>query len=154
MREQVLAASKTHKSFQLPAGNYTFLFDIPLPTNATETATGPEHKYHTYQVEAIVKRCYGKDMILSQPLRVYRHPRVDPSELFSETLPVSISCYLTWEQHNSAKKMISRFSLQKASRTRESGIPCRCQCNGSRLGPCSLSTANSHCIRSTSGCGP
>lgn len=92
VREQVLAASKTHKSFQLPAGNYAFLFDVPLPTNATETATGPEHKYHTYQVEAILKRCYGKDMVLSQPLRVYKHPRVDSSEFFSEILPVSLGC--------------------------------------------------------------
>lgn len=149
MREQVLAASKTHKSFKLPAGNYTFLFDIPLPNNAIETATGPEHKYHTYQVEAIVKRCYGKDLVLSQPLRIYRQPRVDASELFSEILPVC-PMHPTW---NKRVLMISG-SLRKASQTRESGIPCRCQCNESRLGPCSRSTASLHCIRSTSGFGP
>ncbi|KAJ5511194.1 hypothetical protein N7453_003297 [Penicillium expansum] len=51
----------------MPAGNHAFLFDIPLPSKIFNTATGANHQYHTYRVEAIIERRLRSDFMVSQP---------------------------------------------------------------------------------------
>ena len=83
-KEQVLASSETRSSFQVPAGYYEFLFDVPLSSNIMETVTGSEHNYHTYQVDAIIERRYWKDIVVSQPLSIYKLPEVETSHLTTD----------------------------------------------------------------------
>ncbi|KAJ6120013.1 hypothetical protein N7523_004293, partial [Penicillium sp. IBT 18751x] len=71
-RRQSLVASKTLNSFTLPAGNYEFPFTIHLDSSMTETITGFHHDYHSYKVQGIIERRYGKEFVLSQPIRVYK----------------------------------------------------------------------------------
>ncbi|RAL16606.1 uncharacterized protein BO97DRAFT_420908 [Aspergillus homomorphus CBS 101889] len=87
--EQVLASSRTQSSFQVPAGDYEFLFDIPLPSDLYETSIGPEHNYHTYQLGAIIERRYRRDIVVSQALSIYRLPDMDPSHLYADS-PLTI----------------------------------------------------------------
>lgn len=72
-----LVSSKTHGSFKVPAGNYEFPFEIPLPKILLETVTGPGHNYRTYRIDVIVERTYWKDTIVSQPLRIYNAPDME-----------------------------------------------------------------------------
>ncbi|PYI35741.1 hypothetical protein BP00DRAFT_477924 [Aspergillus indologenus CBS 114.80] len=75
--EQELASSKIHASFHIPAGNYDFLFDIPIPGDPPETSVGPDHNYHTYLIEAIVERRVWKDIVVSQAPSIYRLPGIE-----------------------------------------------------------------------------
>ncbi|EKV21748.1 hypothetical protein PDIP_03390 [Penicillium digitatum Pd1] len=92
-REQPLAASKTLNAFQMPAGDHAFLFDIPLPSKILDTATGVNHQYHTYRVEAIIERRLKSDFVVSQPVRIYQ-----VSDL--ETSYLRPYCPLTLEGHS------------------------------------------------------
>ncbi|OQD69631.1 hypothetical protein PENPOL_c002G02279 [Penicillium polonicum] len=92
-REQPLASSKTLNAFQMPAGDHAFLFDIPLPSKVFDTATGPNHQYHTYRVEAIIERRLKSDFVVSQPVRIYQ-----VSDL--ETSYLTPHCPLTLEGHS------------------------------------------------------
>jgi hypothetical protein len=71
-RNQALAASKTLSSFTLPAGEYDFPFRILLASDTAETITGVNHEYHSYKVQGIIERHFGKDFVIARPLRVYR----------------------------------------------------------------------------------
>ncbi|KAI2674362.1 hypothetical protein CBS147333_8207 [Penicillium roqueforti] len=93
-REQPLASSKTLKSFEMPAGDHAFLFDIPLPSKILDTATGANHQYHTYCVEAIVERRLKSDFVVSQPVRIYQVSNLETSYL-------RLHCPLTLEGHSS-----------------------------------------------------
>jgi hypothetical protein len=55
----------------MSAGSYKFPFSIPLPADISDSALGP-NKYHSYQVDAIIKRPYIKDVVVSQPLQIYK----------------------------------------------------------------------------------
>jgi hypothetical protein len=55
----------------MAAGNYKFPFSIPLPADISDSSFGPK-KYHTYQVDAVIKRPYLKDIEISQPLQIYK----------------------------------------------------------------------------------
>lgn len=94
-KEQTLASSKTTSSFQILAGYYEFLFDIPLPANIVETSTGPGHYYHTYQVDAVIERRYWKNNVISQPFSVYKFPDIDTGYLTTDFPMVRISS-LIW----------------------------------------------------------
>ncbi|PYI18237.1 hypothetical protein BO86DRAFT_431223, partial [Aspergillus japonicus CBS 114.51] len=83
--EQELASSKIHASFHIPAGNYEFLFDIPIPGDPFETSVGPNHAYHTYQIEAIIERRVWKDIVVSQALSIYRLPDIELCPLSTES---------------------------------------------------------------------
>lgn len=83
--EQGLVSSKTHSSFQIPAGKYEFLFDIPIPSDLFETSVGPDHNYHTYQIEAIVERRVWRDIVVSQVLSIYKLPEVELCPLSAES---------------------------------------------------------------------
>ncbi|RAK72540.1 uncharacterized protein BO72DRAFT_520786, partial [Aspergillus fijiensis CBS 313.89] len=87
--EQGLVSSKTHSSFQIPAGKYEFLFDIPIPSDLFETSVGPDHNYHTYQIEAIVERRVWRDIVVSQVLSIYKLPEVELCPLSAES-PLTI----------------------------------------------------------------
>ncbi|CAG8098962.1 unnamed protein product [Penicillium nalgiovense] len=71
-RDQPLAFSKTLNAFQMPAGEHAFLFDISLPSKVFDTATGANHQYHTYRVEAIIERRLKSNFVVSQPVRIYQ----------------------------------------------------------------------------------
>ena len=71
-RVQPLASSKTLNTFQMPAGEHAFLFDIPLPSKVFDTACGAKHQYHTYRVDAIIERRLKSDFVVSQPVRIYQ----------------------------------------------------------------------------------
>ncbi|CAI7665232.1 unnamed protein product [Penicillium viridicatum] len=92
-REQPLASSKTLNTFQMPAGDHAFLFDIPLPSKVLDTATGPNHQYHTYRVEAIIERRLKSDFVVSQPVRIYQVSDLETSYLRPH-------CPLTLEGHS------------------------------------------------------
>ncbi|KAJ5122591.1 uncharacterized protein N7443_002694 [Penicillium atrosanguineum] len=72
-RRQPIAASKTLNSFTLPTGNYEFPFKICIGSSATETITGINHEYHSYKVQGVIERRFGKDFVVSQPIRVYKY---------------------------------------------------------------------------------
>lgn len=55
----------------MAAGNYTYPFSIPLPADISDSSLGP-NKYHTYQIDAVIKRPYLKDIVISQPLQIYK----------------------------------------------------------------------------------
>lgn len=65
-------ATSTHGSFTLPAGDYEYLIQIPLDRSAAETITGHNHEYHSYQVQVIIERGFGKDFVVSRPIRIYK----------------------------------------------------------------------------------
>ncbi|KAJ5261720.1 hypothetical protein N7505_008587 [Penicillium chrysogenum] len=92
-REQPLASSKTLNAFQMPAGEHAFLFDIPLPSKIFDTATGANHQYHTYRVEAIIERRLKSDFVVSQPVRIYQVSDLETSYLRPH-------CPLTLEGHS------------------------------------------------------
>ncbi|CRL24674.1 Arrestin-like, N-terminal [Penicillium camemberti] len=92
-REQPLASSKTLTAFQMPAGDHAFLFDIPLPSKVFDTATGANHQYHTYRVEAIIERRLKSDFVISQPVRIYQVSDLETSYLRPH-------CPLTLEGHS------------------------------------------------------
>ncbi|KAJ5966894.1 hypothetical protein N7501_003142 [Penicillium viridicatum] len=77
----------------MPAGDHAFLFDIPLPSKVFDTATGANHQYHTYRVEAIIERRLKRDFVVSQPVRIYQ-----VSDL--ETSYLTPHCPLTLEGHS------------------------------------------------------
>ncbi|KAL4863014.1 hypothetical protein BDV12DRAFT_189972 [Aspergillus spectabilis] len=76
---QTLAYSQTLDSFQLPAGDYEFAFEIPLSRVTLDTLVGPKHEYHNYRVEVIIARpgFLNRDFAVSGPVVIYRFPRVD-----------------------------------------------------------------------------
>ncbi|KAL4778549.1 hypothetical protein BJX76DRAFT_366178 [Aspergillus varians] len=76
-RRQTLAFSKTLGSFTMPAGAYEFPFQISLERVIFDTLTGPNHEYQTYRVEATMERSMWRDIVVSQPVSIYRYPRVD-----------------------------------------------------------------------------
>ncbi|KAJ5974994.1 hypothetical protein N7481_008701 [Penicillium waksmanii] len=86
---QSIGASKTLNSFQLPAGNYEFPFNIPLAGRILETVTGQRHMYHTYHVQAIVERRFKADSVVSRPIRVYRYPHLS-TEPQTTSIPTTI----------------------------------------------------------------
>lgn len=65
----------------MPAGDHAFLFDIPLPSKVFDTATGANHQYHTYRVEAIIERRLKSDFVVSQPVRIYQVSDLETSYL-------------------------------------------------------------------------
>ncbi|KAF7594610.1 hypothetical protein BBP40_008877 [Aspergillus hancockii] len=67
-------------SFHLPAGDYEFPFEIPLSGNMIETISGPNHDYHSYQVHGVVQRRLNKNIIVSQPLRLYKPFTMEQSD--------------------------------------------------------------------------
>ncbi|KAJ5147636.1 hypothetical protein N7526_000988 [Penicillium atrosanguineum] len=87
--EQPIASSRGRRSFSMAAGNYKFPFSIPLPADISDSSFGP-NKYHTYQVDAVINRPYLKDIVISQPLQIYKYsselenpdsiPYVSPTE--------------------------------------------------------------------------
>lgn len=76
-RSQALAFSKTRNAFTMPAGNYEFPFEIPLSGLRFDTLVGPKHEYYTYHVEVTVERWMWRDLVVSQPVRIYRYPKPD-----------------------------------------------------------------------------
>ncbi|KKK13224.1 hypothetical protein ARAM_000555 [Aspergillus rambellii] len=62
--------------FMMPAGDYEFPFNIPLDEHTIETIRGPSQNQHTYQVHGIVERRLGKDIIVSEPIGIYKSPAV------------------------------------------------------------------------------
>lgn len=92
-REQPLASSKTLNAFQMLAGEHAFLFDIPLPSKVFDTATGANHQYHTYRVEAIIERRLKSDFVISQPVRIYQVSDLETSYLRPH-------CPMTLEGHS------------------------------------------------------
>jgi len=55
----------------MAAGNYKFPFSIPLPADIPDSALGLNN-YHSYQVDAIIKRPYIKAVVVSRPLQIYK----------------------------------------------------------------------------------
>ncbi|CAG7939626.1 unnamed protein product [Penicillium nalgiovense] len=92
-RDQPLAFSKTLNAFQMPAGEHAFLFDISLPSKVFDTATGANHQYHTYRVEAIIERRLKSNFVVSQPVRIYQVSDLEISYLRPH-------CPLTLEGHS------------------------------------------------------
>lgn len=76
-RSQTLAFSKTRNAFTMPAGYYEFPFAIPLSGLRFDTLVGPKHEYYTYRVEVTVQRWMWRDLVVSQPVRIYRYPKLD-----------------------------------------------------------------------------
>lgn len=74
MSEQALGSSKTLSPFQLSAGNYEFPFNFPLTCRMPDTVTGPEHIYHSYEVQVIIERRFRSDSVVSRPIRIYHLP--------------------------------------------------------------------------------
>ncbi|KAL4797739.1 hypothetical protein BDV19DRAFT_358599 [Aspergillus venezuelensis] len=80
-QRQPLACSKAPASFTMPAGDYEFLFDFPLTDILFDTLTGPKHNYHTYRVEVVIERSMRRDLIVSEPVRIYKYPRLARHDL-------------------------------------------------------------------------
>ncbi|KAL2811625.1 hypothetical protein BJX63DRAFT_444037 [Aspergillus granulosus] len=76
-RTQNLASSMKLDSFTMPAGHYNFTFEIPLNGIPFETLAGLGHDYHTYTVEVVIERRMAWDLVVSQPLLVYKYPAVN-----------------------------------------------------------------------------
>lgn len=76
-RSQTLAFSKTRNAFTMPAGNYEFQFEIPLAGLRFDTLVGPKHEYYTYRVVVTVQRWMWRDLVVSQPVSIYRYPKLD-----------------------------------------------------------------------------
>ncbi|KAJ5677370.1 uncharacterized protein N7477_003003 [Penicillium maclennaniae] len=70
-QEQPIASSRCRRSFPMAAGDYKYPFSIPLPADISDSSLGP-NKYHTYKVEAVIKRPYLKDIVISQPVQIYK----------------------------------------------------------------------------------
>lgn len=111
-REQPLAASKTLNAFQMPAGDHAFLFDIPLPSKILDTATGVNHQYHTYRVEAIIERRLKSDFVVSQPVRIYQVSDLETSYLRPYCPLVSTLHRVHIAAYKWLMKVDSRGSLQ------------------------------------------
>ncbi|KAL4749785.1 hypothetical protein BDW72DRAFT_204451 [Aspergillus terricola var. indicus] len=77
---QTIASSKTREFFTMSKGDYEFLFEIPLSGALYDTLTGPKHEYHAYRVEVSVDRWMWPNLVISQPLRVYRYPNTNQQE--------------------------------------------------------------------------
>ncbi|KAF7624847.1 hypothetical protein COH20_004779 [Aspergillus flavus] len=76
---QPLASSHQQNPFSLPAGDYEFPFSIPLNRNMLETIPGPETNYHSYQVHAMIERRLNRNIVVSEPLRIYKRFSVEES---------------------------------------------------------------------------
>lgn len=93
-KQQALASSKTHSSFEVPAGYYEFLFDVPLSRHLAETAIGPGHNYHTYRIDAIIEHRYWEDTVVSQPFSVYKSPDMETNYLTTDFPLVCIESFI------------------------------------------------------------
>ncbi|KAL4955529.1 hypothetical protein BDW69DRAFT_182463 [Aspergillus filifer] len=80
-QRQPLACSKANDSFTMPEGNYEFLFEFPLVDILFDTIIGPKHNYHTYRVEAVIERWMRRDLVVSEPVRIYKYPRLGRHDL-------------------------------------------------------------------------
>lgn len=86
---QPLASSHQQNPFSLPAGDYEFPFSIPLNRNMLETIPGPETNYHSYQVHAMIERRLNRNLVVSEPLRIYKRFSVEESLNWMSALNVS-----------------------------------------------------------------
>ncbi|KAL4945696.1 hypothetical protein BDV06DRAFT_219088 [Aspergillus oleicola] len=80
-QRQPLARSRAPDSFTMPAGDYEFLFELPLSDVIFDTIFGPKHEYHTYRVEVVIERWMRRDLVVSEPVRIYRYPRLGRHDL-------------------------------------------------------------------------
>lgn len=102
----------------MPAGEHAFLFDISLPSKVFDTATGANHQYHTYRVEAIIERRLKSNFVVSQPVRIYQVSDLEISYLRPHCPLVSP---LHW-MHPLIHKLLKISRLSKVTPTKISSI--------------------------------
>lgn len=80
-----LASSRTLKALQMTDTAHEFPFKLPLATKMPASFTGPNHKYHTYDVQVILSHRFKSDIVVSKSIRIYHLPpfgleSLDPSQ--------------------------------------------------------------------------
>ncbi|KAL5363177.1 hypothetical protein BJX96DRAFT_186630 [Aspergillus floccosus] len=111
-RKQTLASSKKLSSFSLPAGDYQFPFEISLDGSLFETIVGPRHQYHSYELYGIIERRLSRDIVVSQPVRIYNPGAVEMNDI---VMSASSSIENQWDNKVHYKVSLPETNIPFAS---------------------------------------
>lgn len=69
-----------------------------------DTITGPCHKYHSYEVQAVIEHRFRSDSIVAQPIRIYHTPALEVGYRMTSaptvcSLPLEVKCHKLNDRH-------------------------------------------------------